>query len=376
MSNNLYMDSKNKKCSPLLAMLLNGLALGAVLVCSSGQAAAMDLGSEEKEAEKSANVLSVEGGGTRAIMPLVFLSKVEEEAERQTGKPTPVCKIFDLMAGSSIGGTVVAGLTLPSKIDHNQPMFTATQMLQNFENEVPNLFQSQCSLWGLLGPKYKSSGPLDVAERTFGDATFDKSLTRTMIPAFNLESNQTVIFKSWKPARSCFHTGDIVQGTGAAPTYFSPYEMSATNGSVEYRLVDGGVSANVPDQSAMIEAEKIFGCNPKHLLVSLGTGEIAKSYDEKTYRKAGIITWALSLKDLFLDGQRSLSDYSMKYQYGDRYSRWSPTITIANAAIDNYAPDALQYYKKATLDMINKDGGNDFKALVTRLLKNRGLLSK
>ena len=33
---------KNKKGSPLLAMLLNGLALGAVLVCSSGQAAEME----------------------------------------------------------------------------------------------------------------------------------------------------------------------------------------------------------------------------------------------------------------------------------------------------------------------------------------------
>ena len=375
MKNDLYKNVKNKKGSPLLAMLLNGLALGAVLVCSSGQAAEMDLRSEEKKVERPANVLSVEGGGTRAMMPLVFLSEVEKEAEIQTGKSTPACKIFDLMAGSSIGGTIVAGLTLPSKCS-TQPRFTAAQMLQSFEDELPNLFQSRCSLWGLLGPKYKSSGPQGVAEHFFGNVTFDKSITRTMIPAFDLESNKTVIFKSWKPCRSCFHTGDIAQGTGAAPSYFSPYKMAATDCSAEYRLVDGGFSANDPTQSAMIEAEKLFGCDQKHLIVSLGTGDIDKSYDEKTYRNAGIITWALALKDLFLEGQRSISDYSMKYRYGDRYSRWSPTVTIENPAIDNYAPETLQYYKQVTLDMINKQGGKDFKALVTRLLKNRGLLTE
>ncbi len=66
----------------------------------------------------------------------------------------------------------------------------------------------------------------------------------------------------------------------------------------------------------------------------------------------------------------------MKYQYGDRYSRWSPTITLANTAIDNYDPDVLQHYKQTTLDMIHKDEGKDFKALVTRLLTNRGLSPK
>lgn len=375
MKNDLYKSVKNKKGSPLIAMLLNGLALGAVLVCSSGQVAAMDLRSEEKE-ERPVNVLSVEGGGTRGIIPLVFLSEAEKEVKEQTKKHIPACEIFDLMAGSSIGGTIVAGLTLPRKDDPTQPMFTATQMLQNFEVEIPNLFQSRCSLWGLLGPKYKSSGPQQVSERIFGDATFDKSLTRTMIPAFDLESNKTVIFKSWKPDRSCFHTGDIAQGTGAAPTYFSPYKIAATDCSPEYRLVDGAFSANDPTQSAMIEAEKIFGCDQKHLIVSLGTGEIDKSYYEKTYKNAGILTWALALKNLFLDGQRSLSDYSMKYQYGDRYSRWSPTITLANTAIDNYDPDVLQHYKQTTLDMIHKDEGKDFKALVTRLLTNRGLSPK
>ena len=126
----------------------------------------------------------------------------------------------------------------------------------------------------------------------------------------------------------------------------------------------------------MIEAEKIFGCDQKHLIVSLGTGEIDKSYYEKTYKNAGILTWALTLKNLFLEGQRSLSDYSMKYRYGDRYSRWSPTVTIENPAIDKYAPETLQYYKQVTLDMINKDESKYFKTLVTRLLKNRNLLPK
>jgi len=59
----------------------------------------------------------------------------------------------------------------------------------------------------------------------------------------------------------------------------------------------------------------------------------------------------------------------MKHQYGSRYSHWSPAITIENHRIDNYAPDALQYYKQATLEMIERKR-DEFDPLVDRLLKN------
>ena len=197
-------------------------------ICSNGQAAA-------SAGEKIANILSLEGGGARAITHLTFLSEVEMEAKCQTGVHIPISKIFDIIGGSSAGAIVAAGLTLPDSTSGDKavwrPRFTAKNLLSEFETQLPNLFQSQCSLWGLLGPKYKSSGPQQVAENIFGNTTFDQALTRTMITTFDLESNQTVLFKSWKPNRSCFYIADVVRGSGAAPTYFDPHKMSSINGT-------------------------------------------------------------------------------------------------------------------------------------------------
>ncbi len=317
------------------------------------------------------NVLSLEGGGARGVIELTFLSELEKE----TG--LSVHEIFHLIGGSSAGGVIAAALTLPkdTSVEKSQwvPRFSAAELLKEFEAQLPNLFQSRFSLWGLLGPRYKNIGPREVAETFFGRTTFDQSLTRVMVPAFDLNTDETIIFKSWKSHRNCFHTTDIVIGTGSAPTYFEPHVMKSIpkNGipEVRYRLVDGGVSDNDPTQSVIIEAEKLFGRDQDHQILSLGTGDVAKSYPYKKYKDGGVLTWVLAIKDLFLDGQRSLTNYSMKHQYGSRYSHWSPAITIANHRIDNYAPEALQYYKQATLEMIERKR-DEFDHLVDRLLKN------
>ena len=134
--------------------------------------------------------------------------------------------------------------------------------------------------------------------------------------------------------------------------------------------MDGGVSDNDPTQSVIIEAEKLFGRDQGHQILSLGTGDVAKSYPYKKYKDGGVLIWVLAIKDLFLDGQHSLTHYSMKHQYGSRYSHWSPALTIANYRIDNYAPEALQYYKQATLEMIESKR-DEFNSLVELLRKSR-----
>ena len=188
----------------------------------SGEQDAKGFGSVEK---RPVNVLSLEGGGARGVIELTFLSELEKE----TG--LSVHEIFHLIGGSSAGGVIAAALTLPkdTSVEKSQwvPRFTAMELLKEFEAQLPNLFQPRFSLWGLLGPRYKNIGPRKVAETFFGRTTFDQSLTRVMVPAFDLDTNETIIFKSWKSHRNCFHTTDIVIGTGSAPTYFEPHVMKS-----------------------------------------------------------------------------------------------------------------------------------------------------
>ncbi|GFR05488.1 patatin [Trichonephila clavata] len=49
-------------------------------------------------------ILSVDGGGIRGIIPALILAEIEKRARK------PIAEIFDLMAGTSTGGIVIAGL--------------------------------------------------------------------------------------------------------------------------------------------------------------------------------------------------------------------------------------------------------------------------
>ena len=354
-----------------MSVFLNTLLTVSVLTLGSNAQAAEGLHLLRKAATRAVNVLPLESGGARGVIQLVFLSELEKKAK------LPVCKIFHLVGGTSIGGVIAAGLTLPrnTSIERSkwEPRFSAAELLDEFENKLPTLFQSRFSLWGLLGPKYKSSGPQQVAEHFFGRTTFDQTLVPIMMPAFDLNTSQTVIFKSWKDKSKDLLTADIIKGTGAAPTYFEPHVMNslprAGFAPTSYRLVDGAVSANDPAQITVTEAEKLFGRNENHQILSLGTGVINRPYPYYLYKNAGLIVWGIALKDLFLYGQRSLTNYSMQHQYGDRYSRWSPPITIRQHRIDSYDPEVLKHYKQANLEMIDSRR-DEFDALVDRLLEN------
>src|SRR2546422_5276580 len=52
-------------------------------------------------------ILSIDGGGIRGIIPAMVLA----ELERRTGRP--ICKLFDLIAGTSTGGVLALALTKP-----------------------------------------------------------------------------------------------------------------------------------------------------------------------------------------------------------------------------------------------------------------------
>lgn len=49
-------------------------------------------------------ILSVDGGGIRGIIPAIILAEIEKRTRKR------VAEIFDLMAGTSTGGIVIAGL--------------------------------------------------------------------------------------------------------------------------------------------------------------------------------------------------------------------------------------------------------------------------
>src|SRR5438045_1453536 len=67
------------------------------------------------------NVLSVDGGGIRGVIPAMVLA----DLEARTGKPT--AELFDLIAGTSTGGIIALALTVPG--GDGKPRWTANDLV-------------------------------------------------------------------------------------------------------------------------------------------------------------------------------------------------------------------------------------------------------
>ena len=82
-------------------------------------------------------ILSIDGGGIRGVIPSVLL----EQLEKRSGQP--ISALFDLIAGTSTGGILAVGLTVPG--EQRKPKYTATDMVELYADRGHEIFQR--SFW-------------------------------------------------------------------------------------------------------------------------------------------------------------------------------------------------------------------------------------
>jgi uncharacterized protein len=93
------------------------------------------------------NVLSIDGGGIRGIIPAMVLADLEQRTGRR------ISSMFQLLAGTSTGGILALGLTQPGS--DGQPEYRASQLVELYEREGRNIFKR--SLWHRATALEKSS---------------------------------------------------------------------------------------------------------------------------------------------------------------------------------------------------------------------------
>ena len=208
------------------------------------------------------NVLSIDTG-IDGIIPAMVLAEIED----RTGIPT--ADNFDLIAGTSAGGSLALGLS--ARDGKGKPQYKASELVdiyQTWRNEFfahfPRYVQSDqkspiSSVETLLTGGEKL---LPISQNIFGTyfakATLGSVLekTKTMVTYYDTEANAPFSLKSWEPEHTAVEMWRAAWVTSAAFTHFNPSPLPI--GSKTRTLVDGGVFINSPVVSAYEEAKKII----------------------------------------------------------------------------------------------------------------------
>lgn len=288
------------------------------------------------------NILSIDGGGIRGIYAVAILCKIQEELGINYTED------FDLIAGTSTGAIIAAGLTIgvpPSAI------------LEMYKEQGNFIFKKP--FWsGLVTPKYDIEKLKQVLESIFEDKTFNDVKTRLMVTATNVSEGMPWVFKSSYHERltrdKSVRLVDAILASCSTPLYFNPY------GYNQQLLVDGGLWANNPALAALVEAlgHNIDARRYKIRILSIGTGINIKHYPiEWVEKEWGATRWGRGLIEVIFNMQSfSIEKYLNAIMDKDHYLRINFTLD-SNLPIDDIK----------TIDTLIKKGTEDFYQYRTKI---------
>lgn len=257
-------------------------------------------------------ILSVDGGGIRGVIPALVLERLEalladalvtapgETARLWEGIDSPrIADCFHLIAGTSTGGLLAAGLTNAGP--DGRPKLTAADAVNVYTTHGPAIFHSSLlekirQGFGLTAPKYPLSQLRAALEdpAVLGDGLLKDARTDVLILSFDTSIPGLRYFTRWgqpgagsNPTTPTETMVEVALATAAAPTYFDPEALGRS------RLIDGGVYAGNPALAAITVAlrrttDPVPGGPRELFMVSLGTGAWSAPLN---YGGGGIIGW-------------------------------------------------------------------------------------
>lgn len=297
-------------------------------------------------------VLCIDGGGIRGLLPALVLA----ELERRCGRP--VAALVDLVAGTSTGGLLACGLTLPGP--DGRPRYSAAELAARYEEEGPRVFRRGLlkrvtSLDGLVDERYPSAALAASLRRSLGDAWLSGALVDVLVPAYDIERRAAFFFRSARARRDPaydFPLAVAAQATAAAPTYFAPVVAQDRAGAGRYALIDGGVFAANPALSAAAEVSRTQPLEDVALLLSLGTGSAETPIRRADARGWGSFGWARPIVDVLLDGQADTTDFVAARLLPGRYVRLQTRLRDASPALDDASPANLAALRREATRLI------------------------
>ncbi|WP_353280187.1 patatin-like phospholipase family protein [Wolbachia endosymbiont (group B) of Silvanus unidentatus] len=287
-------------------------------------------------------ILSVDGGGIRGIIPAIILAEIEKRARR------PIAEIFDLIAGTSTGGIVIAGLCKKDK-----PQYSANDLVEFYREYGPYIFKSSFFRRSILSwfncAQYPHKNIEFVLDKYFGDDILKNTLSNVLITSYDIHNNRPFFFKSWREDRNFIKLKDALRATTAAPTYFAPKYLKINQ--KEMVLVDGGVFANNPAACAYASGKRLFP-NDDIVLLSIGTGRTDRSIEYANSKRFGKIGWIKPLLNVMFASSLDAVNYQLNQVIADKYIRIQSQLKIASPDMDNITSKNIKSLQEEAKAMI------------------------
>jgi uncharacterized protein len=330
------------------------------------------------------NILTIDGGGLRGIVPTRILQKVEEI----TGKS--VLDTFDMLAGTSTGGLIVSCLTLRDQKNPQQPKYNLKDIAEIYIQKGKVIFPIRSGIWkflygitNLFSPAYSAAGIEKVLREFVSEQRIKESLRPILVSTYDLNSNRPVFFKSSEAsgdesANARIH--DICRATSAAPTYLPAYSFNYKG--KQLTGIDGGVYVNNPTMAAIAEISKYGnkGFYKKRdgspvafediRVLSLGTGSYTGTITRKEAVRWGELQWVTRITDIMMRGVNQTTDYESGEMLADgNYLRLN--IEIKDEEYSNMA-DAREITREyLELEVRKQVTENEYKLTMLKQFLNK-----
>ena len=210
------------------------------------------------EGGKKTTVLSIDGGGTGAVVSAAALVHLEDQIQLKTGDSrSRIVDFFDVVVGTGVGAVFAAMLAADD--GSGRPLFSAKDAVTFVAEKQREMFRVKHV--GVLPRRRRFSGRSmdnvlkEAFRREDGKVlTLKDTCKPLLVPCFDLNSSAPFVFSRADASESPsfdFELWKVCRATTATPSMFKPFALTSVDGKTSCSAVDGGLVMNNPTAAAV-----------------------------------------------------------------------------------------------------------------------------